>query len=78
MEVSGQLQAPTALPPRKETTVPTEYEAGWASEPVWTLWRRENYLALAGNRTPVVQPVARRHTELGGDKTCIRTFDRKT
>jgi hypothetical protein len=41
MEVSGQLHVPAALPLGKEPTVPTGQEAGWAPEPVWTLWRRE-------------------------------------
>jgi hypothetical protein len=40
--VSGQLHAPAALPPEKEPPVPIGYEAGWAPEPVWTTWRREN------------------------------------
>jgi hypothetical protein len=30
MEVSGQLHAPAALPPGKETLVPIGQEAGWA------------------------------------------------
>jgi hypothetical protein len=34
MEVSGQIHAPTALPPRK-IPLPIEYAAGWAPEPVW-------------------------------------------
>jgi hypothetical protein len=25
------------------TTLLTDQEAGWASEPVWAFWRRENY-----------------------------------
>jgi hypothetical protein len=29
---------PTALLPRKKTLVPTREEAGWALQPVWTLW----------------------------------------
>jgi len=35
-----------ALPLRKELTVPTEQEAGWAVELVWMLWKIENVLAL--------------------------------
>jgi len=31
-----------ALPPGKEHPVPTGEEAGWAPEPIWTWWRREN------------------------------------
>jgi hypothetical protein len=36
IEVSGQLHVSIALPPGKETPVPTGYEAGWAPEAVWT------------------------------------------
>jgi hypothetical protein len=61
MEVSGQLHAPAALSPEKEPLVPIGEEAGWASEPFWTQWRREKFPALAGNRTleprsPVLKP----------------------
>jgi hypothetical protein len=56
MEVSGQFHARAALPP-----VPIGQDAGWAPEPVWTLWRREKSLAPAGNRA--VYPVARRYTD---------------
>jgi hypothetical protein len=50
---------PLPLYPRgKEPPVHIEQEAGWAPEPVWTLWRREQS-CIAWNRTPVVQPVAR-------------------
>jgi hypothetical protein len=41
MEVNDQLHDPAALTPEKELPVPIEYEAGWAPEPVWTQWRRE-------------------------------------
>jgi len=51
MEVSGQLHAPAALPLGKEPLVPTEYEAGWDPEPVWTWWR-EKFPAPTGTQTP--------------------------
>jgi hypothetical protein len=63
MEVSAQLYAPADLTPGKEPTVPIEYEAGWAPEPLWTLWSREKSLATAENRTQSVQPVARRYID---------------
>jgi hypothetical protein len=45
----GELCIMAALPPRKELTVPTEQEAGWAVELVWVFWIRENVFALPGN-----------------------------
>jgi hypothetical protein len=51
MEVSGQLHAPAALPPGKNSLVPIGQEAGWAPEPFWTRWWREKFPAPAGNRT---------------------------
>jgi hypothetical protein len=44
VEMSGQLHAAVALPLRKEPPVPIGKEAGWAPEPVWTLWSREKPL----------------------------------
>jgi hypothetical protein len=38
MKVSGQLHATAASYAENETPVPTELEARWAPEPVWTLW----------------------------------------
>jgi hypothetical protein len=59
LEVSGQLQAPAALPPGKEPPVPI---AGRAPEQVWALWSTEKSLAPSGNRTPAIQLVAHRYT----------------
>jgi hypothetical protein len=53
MEVSGQLHATAALHP-----VPTEWEAGWASETIWTKRRGEKFPAPAGNWSPVTQPLS--------------------
>jgi hypothetical protein len=47
-EVSGQLHTPASLPLRKELLIPIGEEAGWTTEPVWTLWRIEKSLALLG------------------------------
>jgi hypothetical protein len=60
---SGQLHAPTALPPEKEPPIPIGKEAGWTPESVWMLRRREKYLTPAGNRTPAVHPLARIYTD---------------
>jgi hypothetical protein len=60
MDVSGQLHAPAALPPGKVHPPPIGQEAGWAPEPVWTLWRREkSYTCQEWN--PAFQPVAHRY-----------------
>jgi hypothetical protein len=56
MEVSGYLHAPTALPPGKQLMIPIVEEAGRTPVLVWTLWRREKYLAPAGNRTQTPLP----------------------
>jgi hypothetical protein len=49
---SGQFHALIILPLGKEPPVPILYYAGWASEPVWTLWSGGKPLAHVGNRTP--------------------------
>jgi len=54
MEVSGQLDTPVTLPP----PVTTGQEAGWAADPVWTRWWREELRDHAGIRIPVAQPVS--------------------
>jgi hypothetical protein len=63
MEVSGQLHTPAALPPGKEPLVPTEQEAEWAPEMVWTRGEeQENSEPLPGLEPPIIQPVAQRYT----------------
>jgi hypothetical protein len=44
-----------ALPPEKESPVPTVQEAGWASEPVWTQRLEEKSFAPAGHRAPIAR-----------------------
>jgi hypothetical protein len=48
-KVSGQLHVQPVLAPGQKTPVPTEYETGWAPEPVWTLWR--TYMSM-----PEIEP----------------------
>jgi hypothetical protein len=40
MEVNNKVQPPADVTPEKEPPIPIGQEAGWAPEPVWTLWRR--------------------------------------
>jgi hypothetical protein len=61
MEVSGQLHGPTALPMRTRPGI--HWIGGWVGPRAnLELWRRTN-VALAGFRTPAVQPVARRYID---------------
>ena len=45
MEKSDHFHVPTALPPGKKPTAPSEWENGLASEMVWTFRRREQSVA---------------------------------
>jgi hypothetical protein len=58
--MSGQLHAPAALPPGKESP-----ETGWAPEPVWTTWRNEYSWSYRDSNSDllVVQHVANRYTD---------------
>jgi hypothetical protein len=41
------------LNPEGEMPVPAGWENGWTPAPVWTLWRKEKSLTLAGYRTAI-------------------------
>jgi hypothetical protein len=62
MEVSCQLQAPTALPPGKAPRCPLDRSLG---EPVASLdtVEKEKSIVPAGKQTPAVEPVARRYND---------------
>jgi hypothetical protein len=54
MEVSGQFHTLTSLSPGKEPPPRTPWiGAGWVTEKVGALWKREITFALAGNQRPV-------------------------
>lgn len=52
-EVSGQLHATGAVPQAKAAAVHIKWEAGWAPQLVWSFWRRQMFLVLAGNRAAI-------------------------
>jgi hypothetical protein len=54
MEVSGQLHAPAALSPGKESLVPIIWEARWGSE-------KKNSQLLQGLKPPIMQPIAQHY-----------------
>jgi hypothetical protein len=66
MEVSGQLQAPAALPPGKEHLVP-HWIGGWVDPRAVldTVVKRKipSSCRESNPRTPIVQPIAQRHTD---------------
>jgi hypothetical protein len=55
MKMSGQLQAPAALSSGKDPQYPMNKRLGHRAD--LDVWSRETFLALAGNRTPAIQPV---------------------
>ena len=48
-EATGQFHAPSAFHPEEQLPVPAEWEAGWASEPVYTF----RSLVSAANQTAI-------------------------
>jgi hypothetical protein len=63
MEVSGQLHAPAALPP-KEKDPGTQWMRGWMGPRVSLDAVRERRIScIYRNRTPAVQPVANGYTD---------------
>jgi hypothetical protein len=48
LEVSGQLQAPAALPPGKEPPVPIGYEVGWTRSAGLDVMEKRKFLILLG------------------------------
>lgn len=58
MKMSSQLHAPTALSSLKETPVPIQQRARWASEKVWPRFQGKNSILPLLGIEPVVQPVA--------------------
>jgi len=56
--VNGQLHAPAALTPGKRPRYPLDRRLGGPRGGLHAVATRKKSLAFAGNRTPVVQPVA--------------------
>jgi hypothetical protein len=64
-EPSGQLHSPVTSPQGREPSVLVRQETWWTLEPVWTIWREENYWSyMDPNSEPkVFQPVISRYTD---------------
>jgi hypothetical protein len=62
MEVSGQLHAPAALPPGKETLVPTDGRLGRPQSRSRRGGDEKNSQHLPGLEPPIIQPAAQRYT----------------
>ena len=68
MDVSSKPHVLVALPPAKERSVPSEQEAGWDPEPVWTFWKR--YLLSCGIRGPECLDLASRYNDWATPAPC--------
>jgi hypothetical protein len=68
MEVSSQCHGPAALLAEKEFLLLSEQQAGWAPEPVLTLWKKEkkknSYLCQKSNHSRFLDCPAHIHIEL--------------
>jgi hypothetical protein len=62
MEVSGQLHAPAALPPGKETLLPICRRLGGPQSRSGYGGEEKNSHPLPGLETPIIQPVAQSYT----------------
>jgi len=58
MKVCGHLHALAALSLGKELAVPTEYEAGWGPESVWTFLHKSLLPLLGIGLWLIIQPIA--------------------
>jgi hypothetical protein len=55
----------------KGLLLPTEYDAGWATELVHMHRLDENYVTPAGKRTPAIQSAVSHYTNLAHDITVL-------
>jgi hypothetical protein len=61
--MSDHLHTPATLLPEERTPVPIVYEASWAPEQVWMLWRRQHFAQTGTELTLAIQTVGHRYTD---------------
>jgi hypothetical protein len=53
--MTGEIHAAASVfTKRKENSALVKSEAVWTAEPAWILWRKKNYLSLAGNQISTI------------------------